>query len=1542
DYRKDSYIDDITLCVQSAIKGTNYWLGGDMEGLSTVYSYIGSNVVNGSNPDGWLTCSLSNYSPVYAIPTTAEAHSGSYSLKLDFGGAVRAIGRRFKLQNGHTYKLTFWSKGSGNGFGIYNHDAADTTFECNNADNGIQKMKDYATELVYAKPYGKGEWKKFEYIFTLTEGDYVDIAWCSIATDYIDDITLYDTADVCDVVVDSTVNGIAGQVYGGTVSATDSSVLQGANVTVTATPNAGMVFDAWYVNGAAVSYNATETFAVNVNTKYVANFTTASLYNYMKNGDFEDTSFSPVPFHYTSNVWSDNGYYTPATEGYSVANVHSGSNSYRMHNESGQGVGNNWWVVPLKEGENYTLDYWYKGVQMGYGLALSDNSAITTLPSGWNGIDAMFTSDMTQLDVTKWGGTSSDNWKEFNYTFDVPVTDDDDDIMYLYILWCTNGHTAYVDDFSLVVTADSCEITVVAGTNGSAGLDLGGRAEGPVSVYTGTKAHVKAIPNEGYAFDGWYINGVKVSEDLECDLTVSKGDLCVANFVSTSLFNYAVEGDFETGKLSTIKFIKDAGESRVYSPSVDGYDASNVYSGDISFQMGNQSAQGVGINWWVIPLTEGHTYMMEFMFHGQQMGYGLGLSDKSSLTQLPAGWDGIGKMFTEDMTQLDKRGWGKMTFFDEWKKFEYTIDVPVTDDADTTMYLYVVFCTNGHFGYIDDFYCFDANDVAQIKVGESINGNYAYDSFKPAGAVTTSNLHPAKGEQFTVTAAEPNEGYTFDGWYFNGTKVSSNLVFTSSFNENGMLVANYLTDNDVDLWADGDMETIADKYAYLGGNIENGKNEDGWIQVSLSQGSQVQAIIDTDEHHSGDASMRLNFGGAVRALGRRFKLQNHHSYTVHFWGKGSDNGFGIYNHNNPQNPFLCANVDWGINENGKNGNSYELVRTHVMGDGEGKAEWKEYSFTFTLSEGDYVDIAWCTISDYWFDDITLYEHEHTFGGLIPASDSTCDKAGTIPHYVCSECNGVADENGIPTNWKYINKPTLPHAFYFVDEQAANCEEDGMVKHYACHNCATLFSDDKGTVAAAEALTIAATGHDFENFIERADPGCLEDGHKAYYECLNPGCGQLFNSNKEKIDEIPIIPKYHSLEGAAVAVEGWLPAVGNGGSVPVYTCPNAADCVTYKAYKNALSSKFTGSRYYSTDPTFTYVPVTAAADAILMTKTNATKAAKKLLPELEETVEYGGLTLGGDLSVNMYFDFFGYQTQFGIDEPVLEVYGLDENGEQVEEPFIMDVDNAEDYLAEGQFQLYSSLEEPISVRADQMSNNIVINLYDDDGNPVEGFHDGGTWTLSVQDILEQYVDLYSGTGYMANTQNADKIANLSKSCITYGGYAKYYFEQQTEGTAFDENYGYDIDISDVSTEDIADKKVETDEGFTGFKIDSATFMATSRSAVKFYYTLDDGLKIGDFTIVATLGGARINASNVIANTEENSIKVKDIGAGDLSSELILTVTDSNSNKLSATYNPLCFAKRMIEKPKTDVRLVDMCKALILYSQAADAYDSAFAE
>lgn len=144
---------------------------------------------------------------------------------------------------------------------------------------------------------------------------------------------------------------------------------------------------------------------------------------------------------------------------------------------------------------------------------------------------------------------------------------------------------------------------------------------------------------------------------------------------------------------------------------------------------------------------------------------------------------------------------------------------------------------------------------------------------------------------------------------------------------------------------------------------------------------------------------------------------------------------------------------------------------------------------------------------------------HSFT-LMPEISATCTQSGTQAHNRCSVCNKDFDLFGSEiTDSAALTIAAKGHSYgEWIKEIAATCTEAGIKAHYHCRSCDKDY--DENGVEIADALT-SPSGHrnTTEEIIAKVEPTCTTDGTVAHFEC--GGCGRYTDENNRPLDTIVI-------------------------------------------------------------------------------------------------------------------------------------------------------------------------------------------------------------------------------------------------------------------------------------------------------------------------------------------------------------------------------------------------------------------------------------
>ena len=367
-----------------------------------------------------------------------------------------------------------------------------------------------------------------------------------------------------------TVTTSAAPVAGGTTTG-DGSYSGGANVTLTATPNAGYVFTNWTEGGLVVSSNATFSFAVASDRDLVANFTQGTSYTITtasappaggsSTGGASYASGSSVTVTATPNAgyyfvnWTQNGTQPSANASYTfnattnrelVANfaliggttrtITTVSSPLQGGTLTGGGVvadGSSVTVVATAN-PGYAFSKWKQG-----STTVSNTASYTFTATADSTLTASFIQVyyVTATAAPPVGGTTEMDSSSYKLNENARA-DAVPSPGYQFVNWTENGTVvSTANPYNFNVTGDRsivANFSVIGGVSitTSSAPAIGGTTTGGGSFIVGAPVSVQANASNGYAFLNWTRGGTLVSTDSSYSFTASTSAALVANFVA--------------------------------------------------------------------------------------------------------------------------------------------------------------------------------------------------------------------------------------------------------------------------------------------------------------------------------------------------------------------------------------------------------------------------------------------------------------------------------------------------------------------------------------------------------------------------------------------------------------------------------------------------------------------------------------------------------------------------------------------------------------------------------------------------------------------------------------------------------------------------------------------------------------------------------------------------------------------------------------------------------------------------------------------------
>ena len=285
-----------------------------------------------------------------------------------------------------------------------------------------------------------------------------------------------------------------------------------------------------------------------------------------------------------------------------------------------------------------------------------------------------------------------------------------------------------------------------------------------------------------------------------------------------------------------------------------------------------------------------------------------------------------------------------------------------------------------------------------------------------------------------------------------------------------------------------------------------------------------------------------------------------------------------------------------------------------------------------------------------------------------------------------------------------------------------------------------------------------------------------------------------------------------------------------------------------------------------------------------------------------------LSLGGEIVVNFYI----YLPYYTADENAYFTLTYNHNKTSYSTERTTDTVsiNELEQRADGRYKISCGL------ASAQICDLIDLRLFDGSDNLLYSKTD-----YSIRDYCNAVID----GGY-----NED-LVSLCKSIMNYGGYAQIQFGYNVDDVANAEK-DYASDIESVNAEDIKEEK-NIEEGATDFALTGdITLMALDKSAIRFYFDLENEEDLSDYEISVSEGfKVRTGENNV-----GKYIAVYNILSINYSKAFTVTVKNiSDLTETTITYSVLDNIKAKL-MGNASVNTKNLSKAMYLFGLASSAF------
>ncbi len=365
------------------------------------------------------------------------------------------------------------------------------------------------------------------------------------ASIYIDDMVLFDTASApfsieAEMEMDDIYPGYL-------TSDAVQYVNYGSNATVSVSTYMANKFTGWYKDGKLVSTNETYTFEAEEFAKLVAKF---EINNLITDSGYENSqvglSLSDAGLWRVNEsnkiLWGFDVWYGKApftgnkanSAGSFTINAYDGENVIRAYHRNNNIATT---LTGLKMNTNYVFTYYWQIQNLGDEAYL----AATTLKGVQTG------EELGAGRGVGIGAAATTEWQKVT----IPFFSGQNTEVTLDIKYQAGSGDFFIDNMALY---ESDYITLIASEGGSIQTDFNGGVSGPAQ--RGDRIELKAIPDAGYEFMGWYdyTDSTKIFSKNTTYVFNANGAVAIAAYFkkigsNEDPINYFVDGDFENNCL---------------------------------------------------------------------------------------------------------------------------------------------------------------------------------------------------------------------------------------------------------------------------------------------------------------------------------------------------------------------------------------------------------------------------------------------------------------------------------------------------------------------------------------------------------------------------------------------------------------------------------------------------------------------------------------------------------------------------------------------------------------------------------------------------------------------------------------------------------------------------------------------------------------------------------------------------------------------------------------------------------------------------------
>ena len=292
-----------------------------------------------------------------------------------------------------------------------------------------------------------------------------------------------------------------------------------------------------------------------------------------------------------------------------------------------------------------------------------------------------------------------------------------------------------------------------------------------------------------------------------------------------------------------------------------------------------------------------------------------------------------------------------------------------------------------------------------------------------------------------------------------------------------------------------------------------------------------------------------------------------------------------------------------------------------------------------------------------------------------------------------------------------------------------------------------------------------------------------------------------------------------------------------------------------------------------------------------------------------------VSLGGNIGMNFYMEL---SQEVLSDEGAYMQFIVPGEKESTAKVMVCDVKDAPQTVEGKTCYVFSC-----GVAAKDMTKDIKAQLFCTNGKKSQEY------TYSVREYAD-YMIQNEGQSYTADA------VKMVKAMLNYGAYTQQYFNYNTENLANASLQEAEKQLPELGSTDLEAYTPTKTGSVEGLNYYGSSLMLTEKTAIRHYFTLEAGNKIGDYTFRVGQGSSKKELIPVQKGSRYY-VEIENIAANDLSTPYVVSVSQGKGqeNECTIEYSAYSYIKTILGDSASRYKeeLKNAMKALYQYCEAA---------